>query len=278
MMRPPDWIGGDQAELRALRDRQPEVVNPVLPNDVVLEPPAPGDHGIVCRPTSPRPGVVLHFHGGGFVVGSPFTHRVVGAWLAHLSQRLVYLCAWPLAPEHVLPEQPYAAAAILDRAIKRFGASVTLSGDSAGAMMAAWAYAFSPAARRTHIDGLLSLYGAFGGRPAATSAGKAVSGLEPGAIAAYYQRLDPDRIMARDAAFRPLDPDFPLPPRTAVIGAALDPILSDSEALKRAHPKARLFLVPGAEHGFLSTPRPADAFLAIVAKAAEFAASNGKSS
>ena len=82
---------------------------------------------------SPRP-TVLHFHGGGYCIGSPLTPR---SWAAHLAARTgarVVLPEYRLAPEH-----PHPAA--LDDACALFAAlreetwpaAIIVSGDSAGA-------------------------------------------------------------------------------------------------------------------------------------------------
>jgi epsilon-lactone hydrolase len=48
-------------------------------------------------------GVILYFHGGGFVMGSPQTHRVVTWRLARATGRRVLAIAYRKAPEHAFP-------------------------------------------------------------------------------------------------------------------------------------------------------------------------------
>jgi acetyl esterase/lipase len=84
--------------------------------------------------TGSGPATVIHFHGGGYCVGSP---RMIRSWAARLSLRAdcrVVMPVYRLAPEH-----PYPAA--LDDARKIFAelasdGPVVLSGDSAGAGLA----------------------------------------------------------------------------------------------------------------------------------------------
>lgn len=77
---------------------------------------------------------ILHFHGGGYVMGSPCTHR---AMLAALSARCgieACLPAYRLAPEHVFPAALEDALAAYEGLLLRgyAPARVALGGDSAG--------------------------------------------------------------------------------------------------------------------------------------------------
>ena len=96
-----------------------------VPAEVVSSP-APGPHS-----------TVIHFHGGGYCVGSAHTVR---SWAAHLSAQAgcrVVLPEYRLAPEH-----PYPAALEDARAVIRAlsgetePGSVVVSGDSAGGGLA----------------------------------------------------------------------------------------------------------------------------------------------
>lgn len=79
--------------------------------------------------------VILYFHGGGYIVGSPRTHRALAAHLADASGCPVFALDYRLAPEH-----PYPAA--LDDAEGAFRAlaaefdQVVVGGDSAGGGLA----------------------------------------------------------------------------------------------------------------------------------------------
>jgi epsilon-lactone hydrolase len=85
-----------------------------------------------------RPGrTVVHFHGGGYCVGSP---RMSRAWAAHLSAGAacpVVLPDYRLAPEHPHPAALDDAREVLAALIGETGpASVVVSGDSAGGGLA----------------------------------------------------------------------------------------------------------------------------------------------
>ncbi len=81
---------------------------------------------------------IIHLHGGGYVFGSPATHRPIGAYLAKEAGVPVYMVDYRLAPEH-----PYPAA--IDDALQAWewltgqGVSpgnIAVSGDSAGGGLA----------------------------------------------------------------------------------------------------------------------------------------------
>lgn len=77
---------------------------------------------------------VLYFHGGGYIMGSPASHRNLGARIAAQARQTVYMASYRLAPEH-----PYPAA--LEDAERAYltllgmgyqPAHITVGGDSAG--------------------------------------------------------------------------------------------------------------------------------------------------
>lgn len=85
-----------------------------------------------------RTGVILFTHGGGYLAGSPRTHRSCTAWMAHHAGMRLFSLDYRLAPEHPFP-------AALDDAVRAFRAlvaagtspsQIVLAGDSAGAGLA----------------------------------------------------------------------------------------------------------------------------------------------
>lgn len=122
---------------------------------------AMGLPGIWIRPPRADPDrVILHFHGGGYVAGSPQTHHRLALRLALLSRRSVFLPSYRLAPEHPAPAA-FEDAGTVWEALIASGFSpdqVVIGGDSAGGGLAlsllstlceagtppAGAYAWSP--------------------------------------------------------------------------------------------------------------------------------------
>ena len=79
-------------------------------------------------------GVMLFMHGGGYLAGSPKTHRALTTWLAHRAGMRLFSLDYRLAPEHPFP-------AGLDDAVRAVHAlvaqgtplaNIVLCGDSAG--------------------------------------------------------------------------------------------------------------------------------------------------
>jgi len=86
---------------------------------------------------------ILYLHGGGFVMGSPSTHRHLAAALAQAAGAPAAMAAYRLAPEHRHPAQIEDALAAHARLVDR-GLRVAVAGDSAGGGMA---FALTLAAR-----------------------------------------------------------------------------------------------------------------------------------
>ena len=94
----------------------------------------PGRARQATRPASGTAAVtVVHFHGGGYCVGSPAEAR---DWAAHLSARAgcrVVLPEYRLAPEHPFPAAVDDAHAVLSAVLgDAASGAVVVSGDSAG--------------------------------------------------------------------------------------------------------------------------------------------------
>ena len=92
---------------------------------------------VIAAPAARGQPTVLHFHGGGYCVGSAFTPR---SWAAHLSAQAgcrVVLPEYRLAPEHPHPAALDDARAVLAELSADAGpGAVIVSGDSAGGGLA----------------------------------------------------------------------------------------------------------------------------------------------
>jgi acetyl esterase/lipase len=83
-------------------------------------------------------GAIVHFHGGGYTVCSPDTHRSMTQRMAKEAAMAVYVPQYRLAPEHAYPAQLDDAQAFVTM-LERHGMdvrSMVFSGDSAGAHLA----------------------------------------------------------------------------------------------------------------------------------------------
>jgi phosphinothricin tripeptide acetyl hydrolase len=122
------------AERRAQYERAEKVFP--TPADVKVErvnaPAAPAEW---LRPPSAAPGrVVLYLHGGGYVIGSPRSHRHLAAAIAATGGASALLLDYRLAPEHPYPAAVEDATAayrwLLDQAVAP--EHIVIAGDSAG--------------------------------------------------------------------------------------------------------------------------------------------------
>ena len=100
----------------------------------------------------------VHLHGGGYVFGSPDTHRRLACVLARASGGTVHVPAYPLAPEHPWPAQRDAMLDWLGAwfdATEGGGERLRLSGDSAGGHLALSLALALPARHRGRLDALV---------------------------------------------------------------------------------------------------------------------------
>ena len=82
--------------------------------------------------------VILFFHGGGYMFGSPRTHSAMMSALATRAQARVILASYPLAPEHPFPAASDAAYKIWQTLVEQglSPSKIVLGGDSAGGGLA----------------------------------------------------------------------------------------------------------------------------------------------
>ena len=82
--------------------------------------------------------VILYFHGGGYIAGSPRTHRALVARIAALTGMEVFVPRYPLAPDHPAPAAFEAGLSAFETLLSRGyrAGSIVLGGDSAGGGLA----------------------------------------------------------------------------------------------------------------------------------------------
>ena len=199
--------------------------------------------------------VILYLHGGGYVAGSPLTHKGLAGRVAKLTQLQVVLPDYRLAPEHPAPAAFEDACWTHGQLLaKGYEANrIILAGDSAGgglalALMAdlcardsapAGLFAFSP-----WTD--LAMTG-----PSLQSNSKRDSVLPsprmPDVIDLILGELDP-----RDPRISPLYADFDRPPPVLIQVGQEEILLDDSQrmgaALRRVGGEAMVAEWPGCPH------------------------------
>lgn len=236
-----------------------------------LAAPVPGDTTVAAvevggvpaerlrAPGAAEDAVVVHLHGGGYVMGSPRSHRALAARLSAASGATVVVPDYRLAPEHPFPAAVDDARAVVASVVAEVGgARVALSGDSAGAGLAVAVLASWPAGRPGPAAALcwspwadLSDAGVLGEAVGAAS-------VEPGEVVISREWLAEcarSYLAGGDGAdplASPVRAELgDLPPLQVQVGTA-ELLLGDARRLvtraKAAGAEAELVEVPGAVH------------------------------
>jgi acetyl esterase len=224
----------------------------------------------------PHP-VLVYLHGGGWICGSPRTHRKLACRFAEAGQ-LVFNIDYRLAPEHAFPtpfDDCLAAVRWAASEASRWGGDpdrLAVGGDSAGGNLSAAvaaALADDPARPRAALllygvfdfaaMGSLDMPAEFAQTPMA-GAGEKLLELMVGS----YLGADREQHL-RDPRVSPLHAADRLPPCHVMVGSA-DPLVAQAEALVAALLEAGVehehFVDEGMPHGyaqmeFLPHARPA---------------------
>jgi acetyl esterase len=204
----------------------------------------------VPRGAGPHP-VLIYLHGGGWICGSPRTHRKLGLRFAEAGY-LVVNVDYRLAPEHPFPtpfEDCMAAVRWAAREAARFGgdaARLAIGGDSAGGnLSAAVAAALAADAGAPRLGAALLIYGVFDFAALKGAAGQTSAPGVPAELAGNVMELmvgayagSAERAAwARDPRVSPLHAAAGLPPSHIVCGTA-DPLIAQARALRDALARA----------------------------------------
>jgi acetyl esterase/lipase len=142
----PPLTGPSVAESRANFERSSRLLSPpdeCPSRDLQVEGAAGPLGARLYEPQSPGPGLLLFFHGGGWVIGSLETHDTVCRALAKRSGQRVLAVDYRLAPEHPFPapaEDALAAFGWARAHAQELGVDperIAVGGDSAGGNLAA---------------------------------------------------------------------------------------------------------------------------------------------
>lgn len=234
-----------------------------------------GDREIPVRVFRPKeaaaPGVLLFFHGGGWVVGNIDSYTNICANMARETRRMVISVDYRLAPEHPFPaglEDCYYVAKNLfenTHLLNCPASEIVLIGDSAGGNLAAAVSLlarergeFSPARQillypaTWHDHSPDSIY------PSVRTNGTDYL-LTSKRIQDYMDLYVPDPAQRRSPYVAPLlAEDLARQPATLIVTAEFDPLRDEGEAygerLRAAGTPAFVHRIPDAIHGFMSFP------------------------
>lgn len=271
-------VGSPEFDLHAARQQQRQ-----LAAEEVGEPVAQVDDvdadGVPCRLYRPEgaTGVVLHLHGGGFVLNDVDVHDAAARRLANRSGAAVLSVDYRRPPEHRFPAAPTDVDTAV-RWLRREGASYGLDpqrlvahGDSAGANLALVAALRDP----TVFRALVLIYPFIDARMGEASYDTEFGGLDRAEAGWYWQQY----------AARPEDLDDPdlspyvsdrlgaLPP-SLVVTAEHDPLRDEGEQLAARMVQAGVSVVAtrylGMIHGFWRHPDAFDAAEPLTRQVAGF--------
>jgi acetyl esterase len=270
-------------EMRALLEGFAPFMNADLPAVGAFHEAVPVREGVsadvvVPSGAGPHP-VLVYLHGGGWVCGSPKTHRKLAHRFAEAGY-LVFNVDYRLAPEHPFPtpfEDCLAAVRWAHQEAARFGGNASrlaVGGDSAGGNLSA-AVAAALADDPARPKAALLIYGVFdfgmlgegslapGDDPRAAEIGREM--VEMMVVAYLGTERERREALLRDPRVSPLAVASKLPPTHVVVGSA-DPLAVQAEALVKALAAAGVphehFVDAGMPHGyaqmeFLPAARPA---------------------
>jgi acetyl esterase len=210
-------------------------------------------------------GLYLHFHGGGWTLGSIHEQDELLDGLAKATRMTVVSIDYPLAPENQLEHALACAQAFAQSAIETYDhRNVCLGGESAGAHIAV-CVASKLANEQEHAAKLRALnlcYGVYdlSMTPSQRRAGDAFIGMSKPYLEWFYSLALPGRgpDERRDPAVSPLYRDLAnMPPCVFSVGA-LDPLVDDTLFLaarwRAAGNLTELNVYPDAHHGFNGLP------------------------
>ncbi len=257
--------------------------------DMLADPPAPAPQdaveevrevdadGVRCRLYRPRPGapVLVHVHGGGWVMGGLDSHDAVCRALAARSASAVLAIDYRLAPEHPWPaalEDVETAVAWLQREGAAYGVDpgrLALLGDSAGGGLVA---ALALRARRGGPSYALQVlvYPVLDARQGTASyASEGWAGLGAAEMAWYWDAYAPAGTDRTDPEVSPAAAgDLAGLPPALVLSAEHDVLRDEAEDFAARLAAAGVPVVAtrwlGTAHGFFRRPAAVDAASAAV--------------
>lgn len=206
-------------------------------------------------------GLYIHFHGGGWTLGSIYEQDELLDALSKATRLTAISIDYPLAPEHQLDQALVRAKASAQAVIEAYGyQNVCLGGESAGAHIAV-AVALDLAGEQEHaskLRGLNLCYGLYdlSMTPSQRRAGDAFLGMSKPYLEWFYRLALPGRSgeERRDPAVSPLYRNLADMPPCVFSAGELDPLLDDTLFMAArwtaAGNAADLYVYPQSHHGF----------------------------
>lgn len=208
------------------------------------------------RPVGARPGVVVHLHGGGFVLNDVEVHDASARRLANRSGLAVLSVDYRRPPEHRFPAAPDDVDAVLawldEHADEHgLGGPSYAHGDSAGANLALVAALRHPG----RFTAVALIYPFLDPTASFESYETAADGFDPREAAWYWQQYAATDADLTDPDLAPLlSPRLGTLPPTLLVTAEHDPLRDEGEHLARLLAEAGVEVTAtrylGQVHGF----------------------------
>lgn len=236
-----------------------------------------GGHNIPIRVFLPseeiKPGVLVFFHGGGWVIGDIETYTPTCVHMAETTRQIVYSVDYRLAPEYPFPaglnDCYYATKHLMyhyEKVAPQLAGDFTLIGDSAGANLAAAVSLRLRDNGEKLADRQILIYPAlYWDHDEDTSIFDSVRtngkdyGLTSKQIQEYMELYVPDLELRKTQDVAPLmTKDYSDQPDTLILSAEYDPLRDEAETysflLEKSGNKTMQRRILKAPHGFLNYP------------------------
>jgi len=196
--------------------------------------------------------LVIYIHGGGFVVGGLDSHNDICAGICDDTGFDVVAVDYRLAPEHKHPAALEDCLLVMRHLKQESGLPIILAGDSAGGWLAAMVGLSHP----DDVAGQVLIYPMLGG---ALNQGSyldyAEAPLLSTAQVAMYWETYFDCPLDQTALTPPMALTITSSPKTAMIAAGCDPLMSDTpqyaDKLRQAGIAVDVVIEDGLPHGYL---------------------------
>jgi acetyl esterase/lipase len=217
--------------------------------------------------------LIIYFHGGGWIVGSPETHADITASLSLSAGCELISVDYRLAPEHVAPAPVLDGLKVVEHLLAIPRRKIILCGDSAGGAIALAVERAASNEMRQHLSGVCSFYGGFGFFTGSSLSmkGDRRDGTDRECLLRYWSLAHADG-EASPYSLDSLSQSSEVP--VYLLAAGEDPMCDDSlELSKRLSALGRnvtFDIIQGETHGFLQQGNDSPAVLQSIRRVSEW--------
>lgn len=211
----------------------------------------------ITEPEGAPTGLYLHFHGGGWTIGSADQYDSSCQYVARETGMRVVSVAYRLGPENPWPAQYEDCMAGARWALDQSDLPVVMAGESAGAHLAlVTALGMRDEGLIDRVRGMVLFYGVYDlrGTPSVVNWGSRNMILSTEVMNWFYENLVPDASARGTPAVSPLLADVAgMPPARFIVGTE-DPLMDDTMFMasrwQMAGNRTEVDVYPGGVHAF----------------------------